>query len=77
MRPSTLLGLNPDDPEWQWAAYQLDVAVLDAGIREENEQIKKARKNAGKKGKGGKRSAAADAQPMTPDVLQSLISKNR
>ncbi len=40
--------------------------------------MKKARKDAGKKGKGGgRKSAAAEAQPMTPDVLQSLISKNR
>lgn len=72
-RPSTLLGLRPDDPEWQWAAYQLDVATLEAGIREDNERMKKARKKGGKG--GGRNVPPSEATPATPDVLRSLMKK--
>lgn len=37
-RPCRMLGIDPDDPYWNWAAYQLDVAAYVAGQQAINEQ---------------------------------------
>ena len=65
-----MLGINADDPEWQWAAYQLDAAAYAVGQRAVNEQTKAAHKAAGTES----RADDWDNLPrVSPSMLQSML----